>query len=312
MRLKRNYYEVMGLSRNATPLEVKQKYHQLARQFHPDRASDKELATRLFSQINLAYRTLSDEGRRSLYDAGLQSDEIERNMRQNGGAIAMVVQPQYGQVARGTPSGAVNAGQFGGQPRVSVQVRPAFAAQAGVPTEPSVQLRPGMAGQPSFGPAASGLPLDGQASPSRPTPTATLAGADAPAPPNAATLADWLDEANRAYFRNDRSAAAAIVNKLLKYQYKNPEVYRLAGDIYADTGRRKEALLAYKRGLALQAGNFQLQEKINRLQASLAAASNGQDTPAEAQASAQAGAAQEKPAEKERPSLLRRILGGSR
>ena len=48
MRLKRNYYEVMGLSRTATAIEVKKKYHELARQFHPDRAKDKELAARLF------------------------------------------------------------------------------------------------------------------------------------------------------------------------------------------------------------------------------------------------------------------------
>jgi len=71
MRLQRNYYEVLGLPRTASPAEIKKQYHNLARQFHPDRAKDKELAQRLFVQINQAYQTLSDAEKRSQYDAGL-------------------------------------------------------------------------------------------------------------------------------------------------------------------------------------------------------------------------------------------------
>jgi hypothetical protein len=61
----------MGLDKNATQAEVKAKYHALARQYHPDRAKDKEMGQRLFTQINLAYRTLSDPDRRSDYDTSL-------------------------------------------------------------------------------------------------------------------------------------------------------------------------------------------------------------------------------------------------
>jgi curved DNA-binding protein CbpA len=71
MRLQRNYYEVLGLSRTATPQEIKKKYHELARQFHPDRAQDKELAQRLFVQINQAYQTLIDPEKRTKYDNSL-------------------------------------------------------------------------------------------------------------------------------------------------------------------------------------------------------------------------------------------------
>ncbi|HEX5322924.1 MAG TPA: DnaJ domain-containing protein [Capsulimonadaceae bacterium] len=71
MRLQRNFYEVLGVPRTASQQEIKKKYHELARQFHPDRAQDKELAQRLFVQINQAYQTLIDPDKRTRYDNGL-------------------------------------------------------------------------------------------------------------------------------------------------------------------------------------------------------------------------------------------------
>lgn len=74
MRTTRNHYEILGLPRNATSAQIKRKYRQLARKYHPDVAADKEMAHRLFIQISEAYDTLSDSGRRRDYDAGLSLD----------------------------------------------------------------------------------------------------------------------------------------------------------------------------------------------------------------------------------------------
>ena len=71
MRIQRTYYEVLGLPRTASVQQIKDKYHELARQFHPDRATDKLVAERLFVQINIAYRTLTDSNKRAAYDASL-------------------------------------------------------------------------------------------------------------------------------------------------------------------------------------------------------------------------------------------------
>ncbi len=71
MRIQRTYYEVLGLPRTASVQQIKEKYHDLARQYHPDRATDKVLAERLFVQINIAYRTLTDTNKRAVYDASL-------------------------------------------------------------------------------------------------------------------------------------------------------------------------------------------------------------------------------------------------
>ena len=279
MRLKRNYYEVMGLSRNATGLEVKKKYHDLARQFHPDRATDKELAARLFSQINLAYRTLIDENRRSLYDAGLQSEEATASRM--GSPLGSRANP---------PS------PYATQPRPAAPWSQPQAAASRLQAQGPV-TRPTGAGQMASQPNRPTA---------RPTPTAPLAGQIPPQPVSAATIAQWYDEANRAYLSNDRSTAGALVNKVLKSNSKHPEALRLAGDIFADTGRRKEALSAYQKSLSVQGANLILQEKINRLKAALNADSGGQDLTTKRSGSA---GGETKNVEEEKQSFLRRILG---
>jgi curved DNA-binding protein CbpA len=68
MNLQRNYYEVLGVSPNATTQEIKTKYRELARKFHPDLVKDKALGVKVFSQVNQAYRILADPDRRRDYD----------------------------------------------------------------------------------------------------------------------------------------------------------------------------------------------------------------------------------------------------
>jgi len=64
---RRDYYEILGLSRSASPEEIKRAFRQLAREHHPDVNQDPEAAER-FKEINEAYQILSDPERRSLYD----------------------------------------------------------------------------------------------------------------------------------------------------------------------------------------------------------------------------------------------------
>ncbi|NJS16249.1 MAG: DnaJ domain-containing protein, partial [Nostocaceae cyanobacterium CSU_2_110] len=64
----RDYYEILGVSKNATNEEIKKSYRRLARQFHPDLNPGDKTAEEKFKDINEAYEVLSDPSKRAQYD----------------------------------------------------------------------------------------------------------------------------------------------------------------------------------------------------------------------------------------------------
>lgn len=64
----KDYYEILGVSRNATDKELKQAYRRLARKHHPDVNPGDKAAEARFKEINTAYEVLSDPGKRKKYD----------------------------------------------------------------------------------------------------------------------------------------------------------------------------------------------------------------------------------------------------
>ena len=69
MAEKRDYYEVLGVSKTATDEELKKAYRRLAKKYHPDANPDnKEEAEKKFKELNEAYEVLSDAQKRRMYD----------------------------------------------------------------------------------------------------------------------------------------------------------------------------------------------------------------------------------------------------
>ena len=64
---KRDYYEVLGVDKNADEKTIKKAYRKLARQYHPD-VCDEPDAEDKFKEVSEAYAVLSDDEKRQRYD----------------------------------------------------------------------------------------------------------------------------------------------------------------------------------------------------------------------------------------------------
>lgn len=72
MAEKKNYYEILGVDKNATPEQIKSAYRKLAMKYHPDRNQGDEEAAEKFKEVNEANETLSDQQKRAAYDYELE------------------------------------------------------------------------------------------------------------------------------------------------------------------------------------------------------------------------------------------------
>ncbi|HPX00210.1 MAG TPA: DnaJ domain-containing protein, partial [Sedimentibacter sp.] len=65
---KRDYYEVLGISKSADEKEIKSAFRKLAKQYHPDLNPDDKEAEAKFKEVNEAYEVLSDPDKKAKYD----------------------------------------------------------------------------------------------------------------------------------------------------------------------------------------------------------------------------------------------------
>ena len=68
MAAKRDYYEVLGVAKNADEKTIKKAYRKLAKKYHPDTNAGDPAAEQKFKDVTEAYTILSDPEKRKLYD----------------------------------------------------------------------------------------------------------------------------------------------------------------------------------------------------------------------------------------------------
>jgi len=85
MATKRDYYEVLGISKSATPEEIKKAYRNLALKYHPDRvaADQKKAAEEKFKEVSEAYEVLMDPQKKATYDQ-YGHEGVDNSFKQGG------------------------------------------------------------------------------------------------------------------------------------------------------------------------------------------------------------------------------------
>lgn len=105
MATKRDYYEILGLSKSATPAEIKAAYRKLALQWHPDRNKAAN-AHEKFKEINEAYAVLSDSKKKEQYDQfGHAPFQPGAGQNPYGGGFSQQGPFQYYSTSGGNPFG---------------------------------------------------------------------------------------------------------------------------------------------------------------------------------------------------------------
>ncbi|XP_020799078.1 protein tumorous imaginal discs, mitochondrial isoform X1 [Drosophila serrata] len=100
----KDYYQTLGVAKNANGKDIKKAYYQLAKKYHPDTNKDDPDAGRKFQEVSEAYEVLSDDQKRREYDTYGQTAE---NMGRQGGGF-----PGGGFPGGGGPEGFSQSWQF--------------------------------------------------------------------------------------------------------------------------------------------------------------------------------------------------------
>ena len=117
---KRDFYEILGVNRDASDEEIKKAYRKLAMKHHPDRNPDNPNAEGHFKEAKEAYEILADPQQRAAYDQyGHAGVDPQSGMGGGGAAVSMMTSVRLA-VSRSNPAWGADSS---GLPRASAMSR---------------------------------------------------------------------------------------------------------------------------------------------------------------------------------------------
>jgi curved DNA-binding protein CbpA len=245
-----DFYDILGIGRNASTAEIKASYYQLAKKFHPDRHRQpgyealKPKLDALFALITQAYQTLSEASQRAVYDARLKKP------------------PAAFQTTPLKPPPA-----FAADPAPDPKSAPRAAPSQAAPRPPVIEPpRPRLEANGDSGPLLSSP----AAAPASPTPSDPPAGGSAAAKDaggNPAQLAEhYFNQGRARYERKEYHAAVHLLREAIKLDgSKSAHHYHLGMALLRNPRTRREADEHLQRAAELEPYNSQLRIRLGNL-----------------------------------------------
>ena len=123
---KRDYYEVLGVDKNASDKDIKKGFRRMAMKYHPDRNPDDKVAEESFKEVNEAYEVLSDGQKKAAYDqyghAGVEAGAGGGGFGGGGAAFSDVFGDMFGDIFGGGAGGGRSGVQRGSDLRYTMEL----------------------------------------------------------------------------------------------------------------------------------------------------------------------------------------------